>query len=69
MTVSHIFTCLRLAASSAAPAGLTDVTDKYESAQVWVTVASQVSTMPNFPGISVTPSGRLQSVPDKSAGC
>ena len=61
------FASLRVAASFAGPAGSNDETNKYDSAEVWVTVTSQ-NASPFFRWIKVRPSGRLPSERDKLEG-
>src|SRR6218665_2288073 len=48
---------LRTAACSAAEPAEIAVCDKYDSAQVWTTVASQAMYLPADQGMSVAPSG------------
>jgi hypothetical protein len=50
-----------LAASSAALPRVRGVTDKYDSAVVWVTVTPHVNERPACHGMSIRPSGRLPS--------
>src|SRR6218665_2317491 len=53
---------LRTAACSTAEPAEIVVCDKYDAAQAWTTVASQVMHLPADQGMSVAPSGRLPSV-------
>jgi 5-enolpyruvylshikimate-3-phosphate synthase len=57
-----------LAAPSAAPPATVDVVDRYDSANVSVTVTSHVMQRPACQGICVSPSGRLPSDRSNPAG-
>src|ERR1700730_16986734 len=52
-------------AISAAPPAVTDVTLRYECANVSITVTSQTAHFPELHGINVSPSGRLPLVRER----
>ena len=66
--MSVYFVHFRSAARFAAAPAITEVSFRCESANVSGTVTSQASGLSLDHGMSVAPSGRVQSVPDKPAG-